>query len=246
MTQADKDMWNVEDIEVSTVDLDFFSSGQGRRRATAVGAAGVRLCNAIELVQVEPTATQVGVCECCGVTRCSPGGWVSFRRIGERVVWLPVWDKMEQGDWETSEYSPPSFLTCQGVPIFSVHAWDRLRDLQRGFPDAQTLPHINSRETARLCQWSAPGGVLGTFPALPRTCRDLLIAVSCGDLQAEAKCADQCLLEHFEEKENMELVPQHISVAPIEFWLELPGSPSWKSFAHLNNQECLLIVGGLP
>jgi hypothetical protein len=54
-------MWSVEDIEASAVELDFSSSGQGRRAATVVRAAGSRLFNSIELVDVEPSATQVEV-----------------------------------------------------------------------------------------------------------------------------------------------------------------------------------------
>jgi hypothetical protein len=238
-------MWNVDDIEVSAVKLDFSSSGQGQRSATAVSAAGIRLFNAIEFVDIEPSATQVEVCEGCGVTGCSRGGWVAFRRIGERVVWIPVWDKLEQGDWEISEYSPPSFLHCQGAAIFSVRAWDRLRALHRQIPDAHTLPQVNSREIARLCQWSAPGKALGTFPADPRIRRDLLVAVTDGDLQAEAECADQCLRDHFEGKPVMELASQQITVVPIEFWLDLPGTPSLKCFGRIGTQMCFLIDDGL-
>jgi hypothetical protein len=240
-------MWSVEavDIKTSTVELDFASSGQGRRAATAVSVAGIHLFNAIELVDFEPSATQVEVCESCGVPHCSPGGWVAFRRIDERVVWVPAWDKMEDGQWEMSEYSPPSFMQSRGAPVLSAPAWDRLRDLHRGLPDARALPPINSREAARLCQWSAPGSVLGTFPAVPRTRRDLLIAVTEGDLGDEAECIDRCLRDHYEAKHDMELGPQQIYVAPIEFWLDLPGTLSWKSFGHINAQTCFLIDGGL-
>jgi hypothetical protein len=240
-------MWSVEaiDIEASTVELDFSSSGQGRRASTAVSAAGIRLFNAIELVDVDPSATQVEVCECCGVPQCAPGGWVAFRRIGERVVWVPAWDEMENGRWAMSEYSPPAFLQSRGAPVFSAPAWDRLRALQSGLPDAHALPQINSREAARLCQWAAPGRVLGTFPDVPRTRRDLLVAVSDGDVGTEAECVDQCLRDHYEAKHAMELVPHDAPVAPIEFWLDLPGTPSWKRFGHLDGQTCFLIDGGL-
>jgi hypothetical protein len=240
-------MWSVEagDIEAIAVVLDFASSGRGRRAATAVSAAGIRLFNAIELVDFEPSATQVEICEGCGCPHCAPGGWVAFRRIGERVAWVPAWDEMEDGRWEMSEYGPPAFLQSRGVPVFSAPAWDRLRALHSRLPDAGTLPPINSRDAARLCQWSAPGRVLGTFPAVPRTRRDLLIAVTEGDLGAEAECVDQCLRDHYEGRQAMELVPQQIPVAPIEFWLDLPGTPSWKSLGHINAQTCLLIDGGL-
>ena len=239
-------MWSVEasDIEGSAVELDFSSSGQGRRAATAVSAAGIRLFNAVELVDVETSATQVEVCECCGSPHCSPGGWVAFRRIGERVVWIPAWDEMEKGKWEMSEYSPPSSLRRRGAPLFRAAAWDRLRALHSRLPDAHALPEINSRDTARLCQWSAPGRVLGTFPDVPRTRRDLLVAVTNGDLGAEAECVDRCLRDHYEGNQVMEVVPQHISVAPIEFWLDLPGNPSWKGFGRIDTQACFLIDGG--
>ena len=238
-------MWSVEGIEANAVELDFSSSGQGRRTATAVSADGTRLFNAIELVEVESAATQVEVCESCGCPHCSPGGWVAFRRIGESVLLVPAWDEMEKGEWEMSEYSPPSFLRSRGVPVFSAQAWDRLRAFHSEIPDSHTLPQINSRETARLCQWSAPGRVLGVFPAEPRICRDVLIAVTNGELATEAACIDQCLREHYAEKHAVEIVPQQIAVAPIEIWLDLPGTPSWTSFGRIDGQVCCLIHSGL-
>jgi hypothetical protein len=238
-------MLSIDNIAACAIELDFSSSGNGRRVATAVSAAGIRLFNAIELVDVGRSATQVEICEHCGYTHCSPGGWVAFRRIGERVVWIPAWDAMEKGEWEMSEYGPPSLLRSQGAVVFSVFAWDRLRALHTELPDAHALPPINSRETARLCQWSAPGRVLGKFPAIPRTRRDVFVAVTNGDLGAQVECVDRCLRDHYVGKQAMELVPQLISVSPIEFWLDLPGTPSWTSFGHIDPQTCLLIDGGI-
>ena len=137
MYRGDGAMWSVEaiDIESSAVELDFSSSGQGRRAATAVGG-GIRLFNAIELVDVEPSATQVEVCECCGLPHCSPGGWVAF--------------------------------------------------------------------SASAREWS------GSRPGTKW--RNAM-----GD----------------------------ISMAPIEFWLGLPGTPSWRGLGHIEAQTCFLIDGGL-
>ena len=174
-----------------------------------------------------------------------PGGWVAFRRIGERVVWIPAWDEMDIGERQMSEFRPPEFLHTRGAPVFSPPAWDRVRALHDRLPEPNTLPPINSREMARLSQWSAPGHMLGTFPDVPRLRRDLLATITHGDLASEADCVDQCLLDHFEAKHAMELAPLDPSAAPIEFWLDLPGAPSWKQFAHFVNQICFLIDGGL-
>ena len=234
-------MWTVDDIELVPVELDFSSSGQGRRAATAISAGGVRLINAIELVDVEPAATQVEVCECCGISRCSPGGWVTFRRIGQSVVWLPAWDEMEKGAWEVSEYRPPSFLATKGAPMFPLASWERLRALHRALPASEAIPGINSREIARLCQWTAPGRLLGEYPSEPRVRRDLVIAVTEGDLPTEIRAVDRSLQDHYGA-----LVPTHLTaesavIEPIEFWLDLPGTPGWKRFAHVEDRVCFLL-----
>jgi hypothetical protein len=236
-------MWCVEDFEAAPVVLDFTSAGQGRRPATAITTAGVRLCNAIELIDVDPAATQVTVCEHCGFTQCSPGGWVAFRRLGDRVIWIPVWDKMEAGGWERTEYDPPSFFASNGSPVFSQAAWHRLRQLHSGLPRCEELPAISSREIARLCQWSAPAGVLGEYPAEPRLDHRLLVAVTDGDLMHEANAVDMCLHAHFGSVEPMAIARNHSGVRPIEFWLDLPGTPGWTSFGHAEGSVCFLIDG---
>lgn len=237
-------MWIVEEITAIPVELDFSSSSQGRCVATKIEAAGVRLFNAIERVDVEPTATQVEVCEGCGYSHCAPGGWVALRRIGDHVVWLPAWDEMERGAWEESEYGPPSFLRTKGAPVFGPTNWERLRALHAGLPACASLPGINSREAVRLCQWSAPGRILGEYPLEPRLRRDLVITVTDGGLAEEATTLDACLRAYFGTERQMAFAPGHAAVRPIEFWLDLPGTPGWSRFAHVENEVCVLIDGG--
>ena len=234
-------MWSIDTIDAIPVELDFSSSGQGRRSATAIQAGEIRLVNAIELVDVDPSATQVFVCGDCGIPCCQPGGWVVFRRIGERVAWIPAWDEMAKGGWAESEYRPPSYVESKGAPVFSASAWEHFRRLHGGCPPCDDLQWLDSREAARLCQWSAPGRVLGQFPLEPRLCRELLLAVTNGELAAEASVVDACLREHFEAVERMALASGDVVPRPIEFWLDLPGTPGWTSFAHLEHNVCFLI-----
>jgi hypothetical protein len=238
-------MWSVEEIVSVPVELDFSSSGQGRRSATAIEALGVRLINAIEFLDVESSATQVEICECCGFSHCKAGGWVAFRRIGASVVWIPAWHEMEKGPWELSEYRPPSFLSRRGVPVFGVSSWDHLRSIHAGLPGALELPMLDSRDAARLCQWSAPGRVLGEFPAEPRLRREALLAVTDGELAAEADVVDRCLQESCAVPRPMEMVPSSIPIVPIEFWLDLPANPGWRSFAHVHDQVGFLVEDNL-
>lgn len=238
-------MWSVERIEPVAVELDFSSSEQGLRKATAIDAAGVRLFNAIEFVEFESSATQVEICEDCGIPGCASGGWVAFRRLSMRVVWIPAWHRMERAHCESDdEYRPPAFLSTRGAPVFTAHAWDQLRSLHRGLPPADALSTLGSREAARLVQMSAPGRVLGDFSVEPELRRDAFIAVAEGELATETEAVDACLRELSVAAVHMELVPETVLLSPIEFYLDLPGTPSWVSFARADGRVCLLVNGG--
>ena len=97
---------------------------------------------------------------------------------------------------------------------------------------------------ARLCQWSAPARVLGTFPAVPRIRRDLLAAVTHGDLAGEADFVDQCLLDHFETRQAMELSPQDLSVALINSGSICRELQAGSSLLISGSLTCILIDGG--
>jgi hypothetical protein len=71
--------------------------------------------------------------------------------------------------------------------------------------------------------------------------RDLVIAVTDGDLSAEIGAVDQSLQEHYEALDPMDLDVEKAEIRPIEFWLDLPGTPGWKSFAHLEDQVCFVL-----
>lgn len=238
-------MWNVD--QIVRVPVEVLSSSPDRKRlaATAVEAEGVRLVNAVELVVFESSATQVEICEGCGVPHCNEGGWIAIRRIGENVVWIPAWNEMEESSWGIPEFRPPAFLTSERVPLFSAAAWDLLRALNAEFPPLHDITPIDSREAARWCQWTAPGLILGEFPSEPRLHRDALLAVADRELPVEAELVDRFLHELFAAPLPMEPVPAAADLSPIEFWVDLPGTPCWKSFARLDDAFCCLVDGSL-
>jgi len=238
-------MWNIDQIEKIPVTLDYGTSGQGCLAATAIEAEGVRLFNAIELVDFEASPTQVIVCESCGVLHCAPGGCVAFRRIGERVIWIPAWDEMEESEQERAEYQPPAYLAGKGIPFFSVSAWDLLGTIHPDLPTIGMIPPLDSREAARLCQRSAPGRILGEFPSEPELHRDALLAATERELETEAEAIDSFLHEHFDARCPMKPLPSTVKPLPIELWIDLPGSPGWISFAHLRDGLCFLVDGDL-
>jgi hypothetical protein len=73
--------------------------------------------------------------------------------------------------------------------------------------------------------------------------RDLLIAVTDGDVSVEASDVDMCLQAYFGAVQQMALVPCDAEVKPIEFWLDLDGTPGWTSFGHVRSNVCFLVDG---
>ena len=85
--------------------------------------------------------------------------------------------------------------------------------------------------------------MLGRYPAEPRLRRELLIAVTDGDLTSEASEVDTFLETNFGAVQQMTLMAGDAEVRPIEYWLDLPGLPGWMSFGHAGNNLCFLVDG---
>lgn len=238
-----KAIWNIQNIETVVIEPDFSRSGRNFSPVTAIEADGVRLINALEQIRVERETTQVEVCESCGIPHCAPGGWVSLRRIGDRAIWIPAYERMESNGWTESEYRPPSFFWTRGIPLFSAESWERLCSFQKEIPAVHALEWINSRETARLSQDLAPGHLLGEFPSEPAINRDFIVSVTDGNLEAEADAVDRCLQEHYRTVRPMAIAPGHSIEIPIEFWIDQPGYPGWAGFVRKGVSVCFLIEG---
>jgi hypothetical protein len=176
-------VWAIESVETSPIELDFRSSEQGTRRDTSLLADKRRIVNAVGLVDVSAAAdrVQVEVCEECGFTHCAPGGWVSLRRFGSRVLWMPAFSSMA-AEPSSAEYEPPAYMSKVGLPAFSEEAYAVVRENACGFPSSDKLVHLGSRELLLILQWEAPGKILGKFPEAPRLREDALLAVDRGDL----------------------------------------------------------------
>jgi hypothetical protein len=239
-------LWSIEAVQVARLELDFGSSSGGKHEVSAVEADGTPLCNALEFVAVEEDGlAQIRVCECCGHPRCESGGWVKLRRLGESVLWLPAWSEMEAGGWEQGEYCSPSFLDFRGVPCFRQSVWGLLRELHPSLPRAEDLESVNSREAVRWVQLSAPGELLGVFPDPPRLQRELLLAVSMGELAPEVAFTESILERGMRERLRLEPVRPEEPLERIEFALDLPKVPLWAGVARSRQGPCLLPAVGL-
>lgn len=233
-------MLHVTTITAVAKELDFSSSGGGRRAVTAVTAGGVQLCNAVELLEVESGRLQIEVCECCGHRGCAQGGWVALRRCGEFVVWIPAWEAMERGRGDANEYQPPAYFALHGCPVFAANAWEELRRLRPALPSAAALDPMLAREAVRLVQLAAPLQLLGCYPDPPRLRRDLLLGVVEGELPAQADALDHCLRTCFRSAKPVEPEPGR-SFVGIELLLDSMETPTWLAFGKQDGKVVLRV-----
>ena len=186
-------MWQIKEFELKPATLDFSSSEQGKVQVTQLFSEGIQLINAIELVEWD-TDSQFLICEECGFTNCKPQDWVSVRRAGSLVLFLPasiyVWtvNRMDK-----TEYSPPAYLKQKGIPYLSFSTYEALKSRHASFPATDEIPPLQLKEATLLFHWTAPDNVLGELPEIDVR-RDLIIGASEGN-QAEHLTVLQALME---------------------------------------------------
>jgi hypothetical protein len=230
-------MWPVNTLTYEQKLLDFSSAGLGQRRVTSLYADGERLANGLELLEFDAATLQVEVCEDCGIPHCATGGWVSLRRLGSSVLWLPCFDEMGKGGAAVNEYAPPNYR--YGSPCFGQGTYAQLRSREPRFPPIDDLRPIRSRDLARLMQLEAPGRALGCFPDQPFLKTDLVVA-SDHDRPTVLDALERLLLAAWERDVPVAATP---SATPVTLFLDLPHTPSWTPLAKRSHGYELYLNG---
>jgi hypothetical protein len=238
-------MWSIAKLEFEQTELDFTSSGQGRRTATAVCADGVKIINAAELLEFEEEygCLQVFVCSHCGYSHCESGNFVSVRKAGNDVIWLPAWSAISEENWP-GEYAPPAFLRKSGLPVFNRQLWSKLVALVPGLPEYATIRALSHAELVRALQIQAPGRFLGEWPGVPAVRDGSVLAVSNGDAASVVEELNRLLERAGSESASVKQLSRLGPVEPIELFLDLPEFPSWSGLARISG-EYVLVLGEL-
>jgi hypothetical protein len=216
-------MWLIERLDFRGVELDFRSAGLSVSQSTAVLASGVALINAISLLDLsEPErAVQVLVCSQCGQVGCETGGWVTWRRVSDRLAWLPAFELMLESDSAIREFAPPPYVTIRGAPILGDHAISQLVSHVPGISALSSLPAPSPSEIAHLLQLEAPGQVLGAFPSRPQLEPSHVLAVESDNLEGDITTLNTFLAAENSPREKFALAHD------LVFHLDLPGLPRW-------------------
>ena len=193
----------VKEWRIDSVKLDFTSSEQGICETRALYANGVKIINALNLldwtdaeglnyhgwtgsladwIPVPFDYLQVHICEECGHVNCHMGDIITIKKSGEYVLFLPAFKFMLRGDDLENELRPPEYINKEGPIVWPVKEYRELI----ASTGAGKLPNLDEIgdflwwEAIRLMQWIAPGNFLGKFPTDPEPDHERIVAVSGG------------------------------------------------------------------
>ena len=158
-------MWNPTEIKLKYGSLDFSSAGIGAVDAKKIYLDEWKFCNSVDHVEIDEDAlVQFYVCPHCGYVSCEPGNWLSLRRSGDFVFFIPAFEDMEEDESDLAEYSPPYEVKKRGAFYLDRMQYDQLKRYMGMLPRQEDLPTLSKREVSLLVQWEAPFQVLGNFP----------------------------------------------------------------------------------
>jgi hypothetical protein len=232
-------MWHLLQPRVVDVVLDYSSAGLGRPLGRALRCDGITLVNSLEAVDSEDDPVQVLVCSGCGQTHCEPGGWVSFRRLGHWVAWIPAFDRMEKSRGAAVEYHPPDYVRNRGVPLLEPGVQAVLKYEVPALFDVAGIREITAHEdeAVRLLQFQAPASALGSFPQDVAISRSRFLATNAGVLEPALTLLDRAVQRGFACRSSLRPMPADGELNPVEFIIDAPGYPTWSPIATTNDRH---------
>ena len=219
-------MWTPDKIKAKPRQMDFTSSGQSIVDVTSIYADEELLVNACELIDLGKEAYQFIVCSHCGYAQCERGNWLTIGTVLDQVFFYPSFIDMEEGEWESSEYTPHYFTRTKGSMCLLNNAYAEIRKYLAGLPAAEKLKPVTSYEIARILQWEASYRVLGNHPD-PVLFNDRLFVTSSSENDQESLSEFQAVLKNLVESNEHNFVPLTPEMEKISFFLEASDFIEW-------------------
>lgn len=135
----------------------------------------MRICRAVERVAWDEDPIHLKWCTDCLAGDCADGAWMSVRRAGSYVLFLPSFWWWLEGDWYDKGYDdPPAFLQ-KGAMLLDRALHADLRSLVPELPAMSALQPLAGWEAVRLLRFEAPVEVLGRASELVHLRRGLVL-----------------------------------------------------------------------
>ena len=233
-------MWLIKDPEITRSSLDFGLSGRDKFSVFQLFAEGVKLINALELVEWDEEHSQFLICEGCGMPGCKSGDWVSARRSGSLVLLLPCSEHVWREKKDYMEYCPPSYFKQRGIPYLDSATYDTLRSRHSSFPALDQLQPLKVKEATVLFQSTAPDQILEEPPEV-NIRPDLIVGSSEGDQTEPLKILEDLLKKHYENESSAVLRSRSDNEQVISFYLDAAAFTEWQAMVFDGSEHRLLV-----
>ena len=237
-------MWTIESVTHRESRMDLSSSGQSDRDVTEVLFNGTVVANAVELTGWGEDAFQMFVCTSCGIEHCEGGNWLTARRCGEFVLFVPAFEWMSSAGRDVMEYAPPSYISQRGVPLLGRDLFGECRRLAPHLPEFDLIQQLSRREVALALSFEAPSEVLGEPFYPPDLRRDVLIAVSDGSLSRRIQDLEAVLSSCLEAGDLPAESSDSDLTQVITFYLDVPGFKEWRPLAFYGDTPVIRLDPG--
>ena len=128
---------------------------------TELWADDVQICCAVERVNWDEDPVHLRGCTDCLTGDCVDGAWLSIRRAGSYMLFLPsFWWWLEDNLYDKGYDDPPAFLQ-KGAMLLDRALYADLRSLVPMLPAMAKLQPLAGWEAVRLLRFEAPVEVLG-------------------------------------------------------------------------------------
>lgn len=235
-------MWNVRRIFTREVILTLSDTADGRVPVDAIWLDDAFFANAAQLTSWNAERFQPMVCSDCGYEGCDVGGWLTLRRLGNRVAMIPDFAAMLEGELALREYGPPEVVLSRGCPVLTSAQYADLSDrIPALLPPLREIQPLSGRELAWVLQLEAPGSILGELPRAPSLLRAQVLAAAEHDLCEAVERVNTFLSSLICSRNEVDVLPTNgarpltltLDTSPPEIWAPLATSHT-RDFARLS------------
>jgi hypothetical protein len=236
-------MWTSSNISTFQKKFDFTSSEQGMPTYTSLKADDEVLINIIEHFEADEDLTddstfQFLICEQCGFVQCEPGNWLTVRRSGNFVLFIPAFnDILEEPEFD---YQPPYFFKTKGAFILTLQEFEKLKETVPAFNKIKDLKYLTGFEASALYKWDTPHRMFGEFPNFKSLRKDHILYTTEFDEQTVSTIIlDK--LKNLETANKVNLIPIENTETTISLFLDSNPTTEWKALCVTANDFELFI-----
>lgn len=179
------------------------------------------------------------ICEHCGVTHCETGNWVSIRKSGNYILFIPAFDQMLETS-DSDEYKPPNFLKTKGFLLLTVQEFENLKEKVPAFSKITELKYLSGLEAAFLYKWDAPQRMFGNFPDFKSFRNEHILWTNELDTVAVSIIILE-KLKNMEPANTIQFIPLDNLDTSISIFLEGGQTVEWKGICKTPNGYELLM-----